>query len=34
MIWINNIVDGIVDMYNTNSPYELCRYLNIKIEKT
>ena len=33
MIWINDIVDGIIDMYNTNSPYELCRYLNIRIQK-
>ena len=33
MIWINDIVDGIIDMYNTNSPYELCRQLNIRIQK-
>lgn len=33
MIWINDIVDGIIDMYNTNSPYELCRHLNIRIQK-
>lgn len=33
MRWINEIADGILDIYKTNSPYELCKYLNIKIEK-
>lgn len=33
MLWINNIVDGILDTYNTNSPYQLCRDFNIYIEK-
>lgn len=33
MRWINEIVDGLLDVYKTNSPYELCKYLNIKIER-
>ncbi|MEG2342464.1 MAG: ImmA/IrrE family metallo-endopeptidase [Bacilli bacterium] len=33
MRWINEIVDGILDTYKTNSPYELCKYFNINIEK-
>jgi Zn-dependent peptidase ImmA (M78 family) len=33
MLWINDIVTGINESYLTNSPYELCRYLDIRIEK-
>lgn len=33
MRWINEIVDGLLDVYKTNSPYELCKHLNIKIER-
>ena len=33
MKWINEIVDGILDVFKTNAPYELCKYFNISIEK-
>lgn len=33
MRWVNEIVDGLLDIYKTNNPYELCRHLKIKIEK-
>lgn len=33
MEWINNTVKGLLDVYNTNSPYDLCRYLGILIQK-
>ena len=33
MRWIDDIVDGILEIYNTNNPYQLCRYLGIKIER-
>lgn len=33
MRWIEDIVDGILDVYGTNNPYQLCRYLGIKIER-
>jgi Zn-dependent peptidase ImmA (M78 family) len=33
MRWVNEIVEGLLDTFKTNNPYELCRYLNIKIEK-
>lgn len=33
MRWINEIVDGLLDVYKTNNPYELCRHLKIKIER-
>lgn len=31
MIWINNIVEGIKEIYNTNNPYLICDSLDIKI---
>lgn len=33
MRWVNEIVDGLLDVYKTNNPYELCRHLKIKIER-
>lgn len=33
MRWIEDIVDGILEVYGTNNPYQLCRYLGIKIER-
>ena len=33
MKWIDNIVLGLIDEYNTNDIYELCFYLNIKLVK-
>lgn len=33
MQWIDDIILGIIDLYNTNSPYELCDCLNIEIIK-
>ena len=33
MEWIDNIVLGLIDEYNTNDIYELCFYLNIMIVK-
>lgn len=33
MHWIDDIVLGLIDMYSTNDPYELCDLLNIKIKK-
>lgn len=34
MDWIDNIVQGLLDLYNTDDPFELCDYLNIKLIKT
>ncbi|MBS5305789.1 ImmA/IrrE family metallo-endopeptidase [Clostridium sp.] len=31
MRWINEVVDGLLDTYKTNNPYELCRHLKIQI---
>lgn len=33
MEWIDNIIVGLLDTYETNNPYELCNYLGIKIIK-
>ncbi|MDY4604845.1 ImmA/IrrE family metallo-endopeptidase [Clostridium tertium] len=33
MRWIDDIVNGILEVYNTNNPYQLCRHLGIKIER-
>lgn len=33
MNWIDDIVTGLIDTYNTNDPYELCNFLNINIIK-
>lgn len=33
MEWIDNIILGLIDKYNTNDIYNLCDYLNIKIIK-
>lgn len=33
MQWINDIVAGLLDLYKTNDPYELCDILKIQIEK-
>lgn len=33
MRWIDEIVHGLLDTFNTNNPYELCRHLKIKIIK-
>lgn len=33
MNWIDEIVLGLTDKYNTNNPYELCDELNIRIFK-
>lgn len=31
--WINNIILGLIDTYDTNDPYELCKQLHINIIK-
>ncbi|MEG2412615.1 MAG: ImmA/IrrE family metallo-endopeptidase [Clostridium sp.] len=31
--WINDVIWGLCDIYDTNNAYELCDILNIKIEK-
>lgn len=33
MGWIDNIILGLIDKYNTQNIYELCDYLDIKIKK-
>lgn len=33
MRWINDIILGLIDTYDTNDPYELCKQLNIDIIK-
>lgn len=33
MEWIDNIILGLIDKYNTRNVYELCDYLDIKIKK-
>ncbi|MBR9648691.1 ImmA/IrrE family metallo-endopeptidase [Clostridium tyrobutyricum] len=33
MEWIDNIIAGLLETYETNDPYELCDYLRIKIIK-
>jgi len=33
MNWIDNIILGLIDMYETDSPYELCDLLGIEIIK-
>ncbi|MEY8001172.1 ImmA/IrrE family metallo-endopeptidase [Clostridium sp. Mt-5] len=33
MEWIDNIVSGLLETYDTNNPYELCDSLGIKIVK-
>lgn len=33
MQWIDDIVLGLIDLYDTNNPYELCDYLEIGIIK-
>ncbi|MCD2345766.1 ImmA/IrrE family metallo-endopeptidase [Clostridium guangxiense] len=33
MEWIDNIILGLIDKYNTRNVYELCDYLGIKIKK-
>lgn len=32
MRWIDNIINGLIDMYNTNNPYEICDLLGIEIK--
>ncbi len=32
-IWINQIIVGLLDTYNSNDPYELCKLLNILVIK-
>lgn len=31
--WINNIIVGLIDTYDTNNPYEICKQLHITIIK-
>ncbi|WIF95166.1 ImmA/IrrE family metallo-endopeptidase [Caminicella sporogenes] len=33
MQWINDIVTGLIEVYGTNNPYEICDYMNIKVKK-